>query len=179
MTTREKVGLFVVGVLSCTLVLQRCNRPTTTKGPAQITYHDDGNLIEIKHEDARTGNATDQKIYQPDPDSTYITTDAHGNVTVHVRHFGIGFQPGMGVGISSKARVALDARVVYFNRFGINTGLGFSLNKNDYAFKSKLFDIVDPYVGVSYVPWIRYSNVSLVGAYAVDKHAFVFVRFKF
>lgn len=179
MTTREKVGLFIVGVLGCTLVLQRCNRPTTVKGPAQINYRDGGDVIVVQHKNPTTGKITTQKIYEPDPGSTVITTDKNGNVTVHVRQFGVGFQPGLGIGVSTKVRVALDARVVYFHRFGLNTGLGFSLDKSDYRLGSRLLDIVDPYGGISYVPWLRLANTSVVAALTVDKHAFVFVRLKF
>jgi hypothetical protein len=179
MTIREKAGLFVVGVLGCTLALQRCNRSVTVKGPAKISYQDEGNVIDIQHRNAKTGKVTDQKIYEPDPGSTTITTDAHGNVTVHVRQFGVGFQPGFGIGISTKARVALDARLVYAHRFGLNSGLAFSLNGSDYASHSKLLDMVDPYVGVGYVPWLRAPNTSVVAALTADKHLFGFVRFKF
>ena len=179
MTTKENMGLLVVGVLGCTLVLQRCNRPTTVKGPAQISYQDEGNVIQIQHKDAKTNKVMTQKVYEPDPGSTIITTDAKGNVTVHVRQFGVGFTPGVGIGYSNKPRLALDARLVYFKRFGINSGLGFSLTGDDYRTHAKLFDLVDPYVGVSYVPWLRFSNTSFVVAYTVAKRGFVFVRLRF
>lgn len=174
MTTRENIGLLIVGILGCTLLLQRCNRPSTFKGPAQISAQGDGDVLVVKQK-----GKPDVKIYEPDPDSTTITTDAKGNVTVHVRQFGVGFEPGIGVGFSTKARLAVDGRFIYFKRFGAHAGLGFSLDKNDYTMHSRLLDIVDPYVGVSYVPWLRYSNTSLVAAYTVDKHAFVFARWRF
>lgn len=178
MTTRENLGLLIVGILGCTLGLQRCNKPTVIKGPAQITSSGDGDVLIVKHKSS-DGKVITEKIYEPDPKSTVITTDAKGNVTVHVRQFGIGFEPGIGVGFSTRARLALDARVVYFKRFGIHTGLGFSLEKGDYKVGSKLLDLVDPYMGVSYVPWLRYSNTSLVMSYTIDKHAFIFARWKF
>lgn len=180
MTTREQLGILVVGILGCTLILQRCNKPTVIKGPAQITTTGgDGNVLVVQHKDVKTGKVTTEKIYQPDPKSTVITTDAKGNVTVHVRQFGVGFEPGVGIGVSNKVRLAADARLVYFKRFGINTGIGFSLEKSDYKVGSKLLDILDPYVGVSYVPWLKYSNTSLVVSGTLDKHAFVFLRLRF
>lgn len=168
MRLRAKIGLFIVAVLGTTLGLQRCNKPNVFNGPSQITT--DGDTIVVKRKDK-----PDVKIFQPDPDSTVITTDKNGNVTVTVRQFGVGFDPGIGVGLSSRARVALDARVAYFKRFGLNTGLGLSLDKNDYK-AGRLLDIVAPYAGISWVTFTRFSNTSLVAAYAADKHAFVFVR---
>jgi hypothetical protein len=168
MTTRENIGLLIVGVLGCTLILQRCNKPTTFKGPSQIT--NDGDTIVVK----RKGKP-DVKIFQPDPDSTVITTDKNGNVTVKVRQVGVGFDPGLGVGLSSRPRMALDARIAYFKRFGLNTGIGLSLDKNDYK-TGRLLDIVAPYLGTSWVPFTRFANTSLVAAYALDKHVFVFIR---
>lgn len=179
MTTRENIGLLIVGVLGCTLVLQRCNKPTTVKGPAQITYAAQGNEIVIKHKDKKTGKIITQDIYEPDPGSTTITTDAHGNVTVHVRQFGVGLQPGFGVGYTGKVRLALDARVVYFKRFGINTGVGFSINPSDYKSHSSLLDIADPYIGVSYVPTLKAPDTSVLAGFTADKHMIVMLRFKF
>src|SRR5579863_3522630 len=118
MTTRENIGLLAVGILGCTLILQRCNRPTIVKGPAQISYQDSGNVVVVQHKDQKTGKVITQKIYEPDPGSTTITTDAKGNVTVHVRQFGVGTSLGIGLGVSDRARVALDDRFVYFKRFG-------------------------------------------------------------
>jgi hypothetical protein len=178
MTTRENIGLLIVGILGCTLILQRCNRPTTVKGPAQVSYQDSGNVIVVQHKDQKTGKVTTQKIYEPDPGSTTITTDAKGNVTVHVRQFGVGTSLGIGIGLSNKARIALDDRFAYFKRFGANTGLGLSLDKNDYQ-KGHLLDMVDPYLGLSYVPLLKAPNTSLVVSYTVSKHAFVFVKMRF
>lgn len=179
MTTREQLGILIVGILGCTLGLQRCNKATVIKGPAQITTAGgDGDVLVIQHKDPN-GKVTTERIYQPDPKSTTITTDKNGNVTVHVRQFGVGFEPGIGIGYSTKVRLALDARFVYYKRFGFHGGLGFSLDKTDYQTRAKLLDIVNPYVGVSYVPWLRYSNTSLVASYTMDKHAFIFARWRF
>jgi hypothetical protein len=172
MQLRYKIGLFVAGVLGCTLLLQRCNKPLpTVKGPAQISYQNDTIVVKQR-------GKPDIKVFQPDPKSTVITTDDKGNVTVKVRQFGVGFDPGIGIGLSDRARVALDTRFAYFKRFGANAGLGFSLDKKDYQ-KGHLLDIVDPYVGLSYVPTTRLPNTSLVTAFTVSKHAFVFVRIRF
>lgn len=168
MRLRAKIGLFIVGILGCTLLLQRCNKPNVFKGPSQIT--NDGDTLIVRQHDK-----PDIKIFQPDPDSTVITTDNKGNVTITVRQFGVGFDPGIGVGFSSRSRMALDARFAYFKRFGANAGLGLSLDKNDYK-AGRLLDIVAPYAGVSWVPFTRFSNTSLVVTYAMDKHLFVFVR---
>jgi hypothetical protein len=179
MTTRENLGLLVVGILGCILGLQRCNKPTVIKGPAQITTAGgDGDVLIVKHKSS-DGKVTEEKIYQPDPGSTVITTDRNGNVTVKVRQFGVGFEPGIGVGFSTKPRLALDGRFVYFKRFGFHAGLGLSLEKSDYKVGSKLLDVVDPYMGVSYVPWLRYSNTSVVVSCTVDKHEFIFARWRF
>ena len=172
MKLRYKLGLFVAAVLGCTLLLQRCNKPLPIpKGPAQISYQNDTIVIKQK-------GKPDIKEFQPDPKSTVITTDDKGQVTVKVRQFGVGTDLGVGVGLSDRARVALDDRFAYFKRFGLNAGFGFSLDKNDYK-KGHLLDVVDPYAGVSVVPFTSMANTSLVVSYTVSKHSFVFVRVRF
>jgi len=172
MKLRYQLGLLIVGILGCTLILQRCNKPLPIpKGPAQISYQNDTIVIKQK-------GKPDIKEFQPDPKSTVITTDDKGQVTVKVRQFGVGTDLGVGIGLSDRARVALDDRFAYFKRFGANAGLGFSLDKNDYK-KGHLLDIVDPYVGASVVPFVGMPNTSIVTAYTVSKHAFIFVRVRF
>ncbi len=171
MQLRYKIALFIAGVLGCTFLLQHFNKSKTFKGPAQISYQ--GDTIVVKQK-----GKPDFKEFQPDPKSTVITTDKLGHVTVKVRQFGIGFDPGIGIGFSDRARVALDDRFAYFKRFGANAGLGFSLDKKDYS-KGYLLDIVDPYVGLSVVPTTRLPNTSIVTAFTVSKHAFIFVRVRF
>lgn len=173
MNLRAKAGLFIVGVLACTLVLQRCNKPLpTAKGPAQISFQGD-TLILAQHGKPAV------KVFQPDPKSTVITTDAKGNVTVTVRQFGIGFDPGIGVGLSDRPRIMLDARCAYYKRFGANVGLGFSMDKDDYT-KDRLLDIVDPYIAGSYVPFVRFPNTSLVTGYGFgSKHVLIALRVRF
>lgn len=173
MSLKTKIGLFIVGVLGCTLLLQRCNKPLpTVKGPAQISYQGD-TLILAQH------GKPDIKVFQPDPKSTVIKTDAKGNVTVTIRQFGVGFDPGIGIGLSNRARVMLDARIVYYKRFGANTGLGFSLDKNDYS-RGHLLDIVDPYIAGSFVPFTKFPNTSLVTGYGFgSKHVVLFMRVRF
>lgn len=178
MRLRYKIGLFIIGIVSCTFLLQKFNKPTVIKGPAQITYSGGGDIIQIEHKDPKTGKITEEKIYEPDPKSTVITTDAKGNVTVKVRQFGVGTDFGIGIGYSDRPRVALDDRFAYLKRFGANVGLGFSLRKEDYQ-KGHLLDIMDPYLGGSYVPTTRLPNTSLAMTYAVSKHAFIFVRVRF
>lgn len=171
MTTRENIGLLIVGILGCTLLLQRFNKSKTFNGPAQISYK--GDTIVVKQK-----GKPDFTEFQPDPKSTVITTDKQGHVTVKVRQFGVGTDLGVGIGFSDRARVALDDRFAYFKRFGANVGLGFSLDKKDYS-KGHLLDIVDPYVGISAVPTTRLPNTSVVVSYTASKHAFIFMRVRF
>ena len=171
MKTWHKVVLFIAGVLGCTLLLQRFNRPKTFNGPAQISYTGDTLVVKQK-------GKPDFKEFQPDPKSTTITTDSHGRVTIHVRQFGVGTDLGAGLGYSDRFRVALDDRFAYFKRFGVNVGLGFSLDKNDYK-GGHLLDVVDPYIGVGYVPWLRFPDTSAVIAYTASKHPFFLVRVRF
>lgn len=179
MNLKTKVILFVVSVLACTALLQRCNRPTTIQGPSKITLGgNDGDLLTIEHKDPKTGEVKKEKIYQPDPKSTVITTDDKGNVTVKVRQVGVGFEPGLGVGYSDRPRLALDCRFAYAKRFSAHTGLGVSLDPKAYG-HAKLLDLVDPYVGVGYVPFTTFSNTSVIVSYTATKHVFVFVRFRF
>lgn len=171
MKLRYKIILFAAGVLACTALLQRFNKSKTFNGPAQISYQ--GDTIVVKQK-----GKPDFKEFQPDPKSTVITTDKLGHVTVKVRQFGVGTDLGVGIGFSDRARVALDDRFAYFKRVGANAGLGFSLDKKDYS-KGHLLDIVDPYVGLSVVPTTRLPNTSVVTAFTVSKHAFIFVRVRF
>lgn len=174
MRLRTKAIAFIVAVLGSTALLQRCNRPLpTVKGPAEISYRDRGNTIVVKQKDK-----TPIVTYQPDPNSTVITTDEKGNVVVKIRQFGIGFEPGLGIGYSNRMRLALDARLVYYKRFGFHSGLGLSLDADDYKSRTKLLDLVDPYFGFSYVPFLKFSNTSLVASYTVGKHIFVFARWR-
>lgn len=175
MKLRYKVALFLAGILGCTALLQRCNKPLpTVKGPATISYKNDGNTIVVKQRGKKS-----IKKYQPDPKSTVIKTDDKGNVIVKVRQFGVGLEPGIGVGLSDRSRVALDARFAYYKRFSAHTGLGFSLNKDDYL-NGNILDIVGPYIGLGYVPWLRFSNTTLVTAYMpLNQKAFIFVRVRF
>lgn len=180
MKTRTKVIAFIVAVLACTGLLQRCNKPVTFTGPGKITLGgSDGGLITIEHKDIKTGDIVKKRIYQPDPGSTVITTDDKGNVHVKVRQFGVGLEPGIGIGYSNKLRLALDTRFVYYKRFGGHAGLGFSLDSTDYKGNAKLLDLIDPYVGVSYVPFTRFSNTSVVASYTATRRAYVFVRLRF
>lgn len=180
MKARYKVIGFIVCVLACTGLLQRCNKPVTFTGPGKITLGgNSGNLITIKHRNPDTGKITKKRIFQPDPKSTVITTDAKGNVTVKVRQFGVGLEPGIGFGYSNKPRLALDARFVYYKRFGGHMGLGFNLDSAAYKGNAKLLDLVDPYIGISYVPFLRFSNTSVVASYTAAKRGFVFVRLRF
>lgn len=173
MTTRTKVIGFIVAVLGCTALLQRCNKPHTTDGPATIETKNGTTLVITEK------GKPPVKIYQPDPGSTVITTDDKGRVTFHVRQFGVGFEPGIGLGYSNKTRLALDARLVYYKRFGFHSGVGCSLDANDYRGRAKLLDLVDPYFGFSYVPFLKFSNTSIVASYTVGKNIFVFARWRF
>ncbi len=173
MRLRYKLALFVAGVLGCTFLLQRCNKPTTVKGPAQITYQGGGDLIEIDHK-APNGKITHEEIYQPDPKSTIITTDSKGNVTVKVRQFGVGFDPGIGISYSDRLRVDFDARVAYFKRFGLNAGMAFIGGSG-----VSLRDIVKPYCAISYTPFNRFANTSIFIGLQIDKKAIGGLRVKF
>ena len=175
MRLRTKVIGFLVAVLGCTALLQRCNKPSTVKGPAQLTTSGgDGDTIVI----SQPGKAP-IKIYQPDPKSTVITTDKNGNVTVKVRQFGVGFEPGIGLGYSTKTRFALDARLVYYKRFGFNMGLGLATDPESYGVHKPVLSMVTPYAGISYVPWLRFSNTSIVASYTLDNHVYGFARWRF
>ena len=172
MTTRESIGLLIVGILSGVLISQYFNKPKEFKGPAQISYHGDTIIVKQK-------GKPDFKEFQPDPKSTVITTDAKGNVTVKVRQVGLGIDPGVGVGYSDRLRLALDIRYAYFKRFGANAGLGLSLTAADYNIKSmNLGTICDPYLGISFVPLTSAPNTDIVVAGTLSKHVFVFVRMR-
>lgn len=175
MTLRENLGLLIVGILGCTLLLQRCNKPLSTiKGPAQISFKNGGNTLVVTQPHGQP-----LEVYQPDPKSTIITTDEKGNVTVKIRQFGVGFEPGLGVGYSDKLRLAVDFRFVFFKRFSGHTGLAIATDPEVYKIHSPLLNMFDAYLGVGYVPFLSFPNTSLVASFTATKHVFVFMRFRF
>jgi hypothetical protein len=175
MNLRAKIGLFVAGVLGCTLILQRCNKPVviTNPGTTIITTHGD-ELIVTPHVKPGQPAQPPVHIYQPDPGSTTINIDTHGNVTYQVRQFGVGFQPGIGVSCSDRLRVDLDARVVYFKRFGLNAGLAFAAGSG-----VSLANIVKPYGALTYTPFDKFANTSVFVGMQLDKTPIGGIRVRF
>lgn len=153
-----KIGLILASIIGLALWLSHKNKPQVINGPAVIGNNGDTLIIhQPGHPDAN--------VYQPQPNTTVISTDPHGNVTVTVKHFGIGFDPGIGVSYVEKLRLALDARVLFYNRFGLNTGLAFSLS-NNYT----LGDVVKPFAAISYaLPFNKFSNTSVYAGVTLDK----------
>lgn len=164
-----KLGLVAAAIVALALWLSRKNKPQVFNGPATITTP--GNVV-VVHQSGKP----DTHIYQPQPSSTVVTTDTHGNVTVYVKQFGAGFDPGIGIVYADKLRLSLDSRLLFYKRFGLNAGLAFALNRTD----GSLGDIVKPFVAVSYaVPFTKFSNTSLLLGVTIDKRVVGGVRLKF
>lgn len=150
-----KLALALIAIVLLALWLSHKNRPTTFTGPSTVTESGDNLVIHQK-------SKPDVKIYQPDPDSTVITTDSKGNVTVIVKHFGAGFDPGIGSAYSDCFRLTLDARLLYYNRFGLNAGLALGSYPHT--------KIAQPFVAVSYaLTFKKFSNTSLFVGMTMDK----------
>jgi hypothetical protein len=145
----------------------------TNPGTTTITTHGD-ELIVTPHVKPGQPAQPPVHIYQPDPGSTTINIDTHGNVTYQVRQFGVGFQPGIGVSYSDRLRVDLDARVVYFKRFGLNAGLAFTGGSS-----VSLLDIVRPYGAVSYTPFDKYQNTSIFVGIQINRTPIGGLRVRF
>ena len=160
-----KIGLFLAAAIGLALWLSHKNKPQVINGPAVIGNSGDTLIIhQPGHPDAH--------VYQPDPNSTVISTDPHGNVTVNVKHFGVGLDPGVGVAYAEKLRLTLDARLLYYNRFGLNAGLAFSLG-NNYT----LGDVVTPFAAISYaLPFSKLSNTSIYAGVTLDKYVIGGIR---
>jgi hypothetical protein len=91
-----------------------------------------------------------------------------------VKHFGVGFDPGVGVAYADTLRVALDARLVYYDRLGLNVGLAFSTRSES------LGSVVKPYVAVAYtLPFKKFSNTSLFVGSTIDKYVIGGYRVRF
>jgi hypothetical protein len=134
------------------------NKPTVINGPAVISTP--GNTVVV----TQPGKPPTQ-VYQPDPNSTVISTDSHGNVTIKVKQVGLGFDPGVGVAYSDRLRLTLDARVAFYKRWGLNPGLAFRLGGS-----TDLTEIVKPYLAVSYaLPFKLASNTSAFVGMGLDK----------
>lgn len=163
-----KIGLAIATVIGLALWLSHRNKPQIINGPATITNSGDNIIV---HQPGKP----DVTVYQPKPDTTVISTDSHGNVTVDVRHFGIGFDPGIGFAYADRLRLTLDARLLYYNRLGLNVGFAFSMTGY-----SSLGDIVKPYAAVSYaLPFKKLSNTSAYAGCTLDRMVIGGGRWKF
>lgn len=141
------------------------NKAVHLDGPANIS--NEGSVLVIGQEDKPV-----LRIYQPDPRSTVISTDQKGNVKIKVKHVGYGFQPGIGFGYSDRLRLTLDARLLYWDRFGLNGLLALSPDHNATA--------VQPFFVLTYaLPFEYLSNTSLFAGTWFDKTFIGGVRVKF
>jgi hypothetical protein len=145
------------------------NKPTVINGPAVITTP--GNTV-VVHQPGKP----DTQVYQPKPDTTVVSTDSHGNVTVTVKQVGFGFDPGIGAAYSDRLRLTLDARVFYYKRWGLNPGLAFRLGGSS----TDLNEIVKPFLAVSYaLPFKLTSNTSAFVGVELDKGIIGGLRVRF
>jgi hypothetical protein len=160
-----KGGLVIAAIIALALWLSRKNNSTTFDGPATITTP---NNTVVVHQPGKPPVT----IYQPQPGSTVITTDPHGNVTVKVKQFGVGFDPGIGVAVADRLRLTLDSRLLFYRRFGLNAGLALSLSGG-----KRFDDVVKPFVAVSYaLPFKKLSNTSVYAGATFDKYIIAGVR---
>jgi hypothetical protein len=163
-----KIGLIIAAIVALALWLSHKNKPNVFEGPAVITTP---NNTVIVHQPGKP----DTHVYQPQPGTTIISTDPHGNVTIKVKQFGVGFDPGVGLAFADKPRLTLDSRVVYYKRLGLNVGLAFSLDG-----ERTLGDAVKPFVALSYaLPFKHFSNTSAFTGCTLDQHIIAGVRVQF
>lgn len=161
------------GIISASLVvlffyLRHSNKPQVFTGPSTITNNGNNLVVQQPGKPPVT-------VYQPKPDTTVVTTDPHGNVTVKVQQFGIGFDPGIGIAACDKLRLTLDSRVVFYKRLGLNVGLAFSLDA-----ERTLGDAVKPFLAASYaLPFKHVSNTSVFAGMTFDQYIVGGVRVQF
>jgi hypothetical protein len=162
-----KIGMFVASVVGLALWLSHKDKPNVVNGPAVITTPNNTVVVQQPGKPPTT-------VYQPQPDSTVISTDSNGNVTVSVKAFGIGFDPGIGAAYSDKLRLSLDSRLLFYKRLGLNVGLAFSTSRD-----TELADIVKPFAAVSYaLPFSKLSNTSVYLGATLDRGIIGGVRVK-
>lgn len=163
-----KYGLIAAAAIALVLWLRHKDKPLVFDGPATITTPGHNVVVQQPGKPPVT-------IYQPQPGSTVVTTDPHGNVTVKVKQFGIGFDPGIGVAFADKLRLTLDTRVLFYKRLGLNLGLAFSLTA-----ERNVGGAVKPFVAVSYaLPFKKFSNTSVYAGSTFDKYIIGGVRVQF
>jgi hypothetical protein len=154
-----KWGAIIAALVGLFFYLKHSNKPQVFTGPSTITNNGNNLVVQQPGKPPVT-------VYQPKPDTTVITTDPHGNVTVTVKQFGIGFDPGIGLAFADKARLTLDSRVVFYKRLGLNVGLAFSLNA-----ERTLGDAVKPFLAASYaLPFKKLSNTSVYAGMTLDQY---------
>ena len=163
-----KWGLILAAIAGLLFWLLHSNKPHVFTGPTTVTNN--GNNL-VVHQPGKP----DVTVYQPKPDTTVVTTDPHGNVTVKVRQFGVGFDPGIGIAGCDKLRLTLDSRVVFYKRLGLNVGLAFSLDA-----ERTLGDAVKPFLAASYaLPFKHLSNTSVMAGMTLDQYIIAGVRVAF
>lgn len=84
------------------------------------------------------------------PNRAVITLNKDGSVSVKNQKFGLTFQPGLAIGFVDGPRVAVHAKVLYWSRLGLNTGIS-----------GRLTGHVDPRIFVA-LSYALISNTSVM-----------------
>lgn len=119
----------------------------------------DGNTVTVETNNDRTVKYA--------PKGTKIVVNKDGSLRVVSKQYGLTREVGVGLAFEdSKVMPALDIKLAYYMRFGLNAGMGFRLND-----KLSLATF-RPYAAVSYaLPFSATSNTSIfVGHSLVSEH---------
>lgn len=105
--------------------------------------------------------------YVPPAGSASVIVKKDGRVDIEVKQIGPTLEPGLGVMVSDKLRLTMDARFFYLGRFGLVGGLGVG----NYS------HVLIGYGGVSYgLDQLGLSNTSLLVGYTTRQEVGVGIR---
>lgn len=109
----------------------------------------DGDVVTIEKNNERTRKYA--------PKGTKIVVNKDGSLRVISRQYGLTLEPGIAIAFEdSKVMPAIDVKLAYYMRLGLNTGMGFLVNEK------VTLSTFRPYVSVSYaLPFNAASNTSL------------------
>jgi len=170
------VAMLVLLVITYKVIFKR-------EGPVMIPG--DGGVIALKEGEKEVVGIVGRKIttvrgtYGGDTEvkTRYIPADGGARVTIHndgtvnvkVRNKGLAMSPGLGVYYADTLRPSLDLNVAYWNRLGVNVGLGFGKHPG-----------AVPFIAVNYA-WgnVRFQNTSIMAGYDARRYWLVGARVRF
>lgn len=173
--TLRELGLGIVLILMLCLWFHSCQKQkpvvvsSTALAPSEtekISLDTSKKTVTVTRRE-KTGQVVQQVLADGSRKAT-ITVNQNGTVTVKAETYEWIFEPGLCAFYSDRPRIGLDADVFYWQRWGVNAGLGYG-GRN-----------LDAYAGVSYLLPLQFTgNTSVVLGYSLRKQVVVGLRVRF